>query len=316
MALENMWASDQIADQIFNDLTLIGHMEKPGNTVSATGGDHIIVPLMYAKNTTAKAYRGSDTLDVTPQDLVTSARFDWKQVAVSVVINGLEQLANGGPHQIKDILKTRLDNAKLSAKDKMNYYLFRDGTDESGKAPSGLDLLVPEGGAGTVGGIASGTYTWWKSKSKSAVGSFAANGFSELAKFILSCSKNRKSGYPTLILGTELFYAYFEAALQAKQQVLVGSSQAKADAGFAPLVYKGIDIEWDSDMPQDSGSKEKAYVLNTRYLKLYQHRDRNFKPGKFKEPPDQDHLVSQLLWAGELITNCRRHQGVFYGVEE
>ena len=50
------------------------------------GGESIVETVMYGKNTTAKSYSRYETLDTTPQDESTIARYNWKQYADSVTI--------------------------------------------------------------------------------------------------------------------------------------------------------------------------------------------------------------------------------------
>ena len=62
----------------------------------------------YAENDTAMWYSGLDLLNVTQQDVLSAAEFDWKQLAVSVIFSGLEQLQNSGKERVIDWLAARV----------------------------------------------------------------------------------------------------------------------------------------------------------------------------------------------------------------
>ena len=64
--------------------------------VKLNGGERIQVPLMYGTNSTVKSYRGYEQLDTTPQDGMTSAFYEWKEVAGTISISRLEQRQNSG----------------------------------------------------------------------------------------------------------------------------------------------------------------------------------------------------------------------------
>lgn len=315
-ALWNYWGTGKIADNIFNGLVLVEYMLKQGNVEYKKGGASILVPLAYAKNTTAKSYRGYDVLDVTPQDQITSAEFHWKQYSVSVSVSGLEKAQAGGPHEIFDPLKAQIELAEMSMRDKLNTDMFTDGTGNSSKEITGLKAVAPEDPTtGTYGGINRANEPWWRSITQSANGSFATNGRKKWLQMWKDVSLSRKSGVSSLILTTPNLHGYYELSLNANERFVMESSPRGGDAGFGPLSYKGIPVEYDHAMPQDSGSKEAAYWLNMNNLKIIIHKDKNFKPTPFKTPEDQDASVAQIQSYLEIVCNNSRHQGYSYGWE-
>ena len=53
------------------------------------------------------------------------------------------------------------------------------------------------------------------------------------------------------------------------------------------------------------------YFLNTKYLFLRPHRDRNFVPiGGDRQSVNQDAIVRLIGWAGNLTTSGAQFQGV------
>ncbi|NIS17887.1 MAG: phage major capsid protein, partial [candidate division Zixibacteria bacterium] len=54
------------------------------------------MPLMYGDNSTVKTHGGYSTLDTTPQDGMTTAFYEWAEVAGTISISRKEQRQNSG----------------------------------------------------------------------------------------------------------------------------------------------------------------------------------------------------------------------------
>ena len=152
--------SKTMADNVTNNNALLRHIDRNGNKMPATGRT-IVQELEYAVNSTTKWYSGYEVLDTSTSNVFTAAEFNYKQLAGNVVISGLEQVENSGPEQIFNLLKSRIRNLEKSLKNDMATALYADGTGTDSKELGGLQLLVPGTVGNTVGGINSGTYTFW-----------------------------------------------------------------------------------------------------------------------------------------------------------
>lgn len=314
LALWNYYGTGKIADQIFKGLVLFEWLRSKGRVEYKRGGDRILVPVMYAKSTNAKSYSGFDVLSTTPQDNFTTAEFQWKQSADSIVISGRELRAINGPGQVKDLLQARTENVELSLMDELNRQAYLDGTGNSSKDLLGLQAshaVAPT--TGTYGGLARSN-AWWQNY-QASVGSFAANGIKAMRTAWRKISQGRRSGISDLILTTSDAYGFYEAALEPKQEYQMVKSGVRGEAGFGPLTFKGIPIEFDENAPLIS-SNDIQWWLNSRYLKLIVHPDADLRPTAFKTPPGQDASVAQILFQGEMISNNLRHQGVLNGITE
>ena len=71
--------SKTLSDNVTNNNALLARINKAGNRKPASGRD-IIQELEYAENGTVEMYSNYDVIDTTPQDVLTSAVFDWKQL--------------------------------------------------------------------------------------------------------------------------------------------------------------------------------------------------------------------------------------------
>lgn len=307
--------SGKIADNIINGLVLLWYMTKSDAIKRIPGAPSILVPVYYKKSTATGFYRGRQVMNTSPQDGFTNVEYQWKQHYATVSLSGLELATAGGPDSIKHLANGRFEQALSSAKDDINDALFDDGSGDNFMAFTGLDGLVPENGQGAFGDVDSATSTndWWR-PNVVTVGSAAANLRKKLDELVLNCRKSRVEGKPSLIIGTTGFYLKAEDTLRTSgERYLLDRTQKEVDLGLAPLVYKGIPIEYDHQCPLD-GSDDQAWVLNFNYMKFYVHQGTVFRATKFVEPDDQDAFAAKILTYGEVGTNNRRHQGRLIGV--
>lgn len=309
--------SPEFQDNFFDGWALMKRL-KSLKAVDETlsGGALIKEFLMYGENTTAGSYRGYDVLDTTPQEGHTDVDYFVKQNGVSITISGLERSSIDGPMQVKNVLDSKIKQAQMSLRNKLNQQLFGDGSGNNYKEITGLKAITPEGGAGTYAGINSANETWWKASSKSAVGSFATNGRTAMVEFYKTLARSTLDGRPQLIIGTMNFHNFYEKSLQANERYILDSKSKNVDGGLGmDLMFKDVIVDYDFDCPVDSQSKEKAHWLNFRFLKWRVHKRYNFKVTPFQEPEDQDASVARILHYSELCTNNRRFQGLMYGID-
>jgi hypothetical protein len=146
----------------------LSRLKSKGQIKKLDGGYEIVRPLDYAENSTFQRYSGYDTLNISASDVLSAAKYDWMQAAVHVVASGRELRMNSGSNQIIDLAKSRLKNAMRTAANNMSVDLYSDGalTNQMG----GLKNIITTDGTGTVGGIVSGTYTWWKNQFQEMTG--------------------------------------------------------------------------------------------------------------------------------------------------
>jgi hypothetical protein len=71
----------------------------------------------------------------------------------------------------------------------------------------------------------------------------------------------------------------------------------------------GVPIICDGGM-NGSAPSSHLYLLNTEFLNLQRHRERNMKWLKDRVPVNQDALARICAWAGNLTTGGRRYHAV------
>jgi hypothetical protein len=296
--------SKTITDNVTNNNAGFAKMKAKGNVKNIDGGRTIYEPFSFASNSNVGWYSGYDTLTTGAADVIGGAEFSWKQAACPVVISGLEMLKNAGESQVFDLLEARLKVAEASMDNLMTTGFFSDGTGTGGKQLDGLAAAVdPTPSTGTYGGINSATSTnaFWRNyalDTGAVPGATTVLGHFNTAMANLTFGKDR----PDLIVVDDTVWAAVAAAMQTLQRF---SDPGTADAGFLSFKHMGAEIVLDGTCTDVT-----AYFLNTKYLHLKSHKDRNMVPlGKNRTSINQDAEVAILAWAGNMTCSGRRYQG-------
>ncbi len=104
----------KLEDNIFVGLPLYYWLNEKGRKKTLDGGYSIRVPLLYGENTTVGVYKDYDSLDVTPQEGITQANYEWGQASVSISISRAEERKNSGPHRLINLLESKTMQAEKS----------------------------------------------------------------------------------------------------------------------------------------------------------------------------------------------------------
>jgi hypothetical protein len=310
---DRSWGS-KVTDNVSNHNALLNIMKKKGKIKTVSGGYEIAEPIEYAENATYQRYSGYDSLDTSASDVLTSVKYDWQQVALHVTASGKEIRMNmGSKERMINLVKARKDNALRTAANNFSIDLYSSGalTNQIG----GLANIIQTNGEGTVGGIVSGTFTFWKNQFKEMTGTNLAaspsttNAASMKADMNnLWLSLNRGADKPDLIVMSHDFYALFELGEQQLQRY---ADADMAQAGFQTLKYKSANVIFD-DNTNFSTTQERAYFLNTDYLYLVQHKEAQWTMDEEKRPTNQDAIVVPMYWMGNLVCTNRSLQGILF----
>ena len=299
----------EIKDNVSKNNALLRRIYDKGNVRREDGGLTIVAPLDYAENNTYQRYSGYDVLNVGASDVISAAEYQWRQIAINVVASGLELRTNSGDSRIINLVKARLKNAIRTFKNNFSADIYSDGT--LANQVNGLQALVADAGTGTVGGIDSSTWTFWKNKVQSAAAPIQGGGAitpgsttMESLMLPLWLALTRGDDQPDLIVMDNNYFTFFE---QSQTSIKRYTDSTKADAGFVSLKYKGADVIFDggSGIPTNH-----AYFLNTDYLELVVHKDADMTVMDEMKPYNQDAAVVPVLWMGNLVCSNRSLQGV------
>jgi len=306
--------STRVADNVSKHNAFLNRLKDKGKIKTEGGGTEIALPLEYAENGTYQRYSGYDSLNTAASDVLTTAKYDWMQIALHVVSSGREIRMNMGNRQkMIDLVKARKGNALKTAANNLSIDVYSDGALPN--QIGGLANMIQTNGQGTVGGIDSGTFTFFRNKYLEATGTNNAASPSAANAATLKADMNRLwlplnrgADKPDLIVFSHDFYSLYELGEQQLQRYM---NEKMAESGFVGLRYKTADVIFD-DNANFSTTAEKGFFLNSDYLYLVQHSDAKWTPDEEKRPTNQDAVVVPIYWMGNLVCSNRSLQGVLF----
>jgi len=263
----------EIADNVSDHNALYRRL-KQRKKVTLQGGYEIVRPLDWNENPNYQRFSMYDTLAIGAGDVLSAAKFDWVNAAIHVAAAGEEMRKNNGPEEIFNLVKARINNAKRTAANNMSIDLYSSGalTNQMG----GLALIIQNDGGGTVGGILSTTYTFWKNQfyeipSANAWSKSNIKGYMNTL-WLRLCRGGDK---PDLIVSSHDFFSAYWESLQDLQRY---TSADSATSGFQELKYVTADVVFDDNV-NFATTAEKMYFLNTDFLELVFHNDAQWTVG-------------------------------------
>lgn len=305
----------QVADNITKHNALLRALRDRGNVkTDKSGGYEIQLPLAYAENATYQRYDGYDELNIGASDVLTSVKYDWRNIALHVTANGPELRMNNSEERMINLVKARLKAAQATAANNLSIDVYSDGalTNQIG----GLAHQITADGTGTVGGIVAGSYPFWKNKFGEVAGGDTAVDGADVGTALtyanlrtgmnkLWYSLNRGTDKPDILVASQDMYALYEGGLQDLQRYAQADT---AKLGFEELKYKSARIIFD-DNTNFGTTAELIYFLNTEYLYLMEHPDAQWQQGDEQKPVNQDAVVIPMYWMGQMCCNGRQFQG-------
>jgi len=285
-----------LVDNIFTARVLLEHLNSRGRIVMEEGGSQIIEPLVYAVNDTTGSYSGYDSIDLTPQEGISAAQYDWKQMAASIAISGIEEAKNRGSEAIIKLLNAKIMQSEESIKESLNDMLFASGTPgNSGKDFNGIGWIIDA--SNVVGNIDPATNDWWKSYEDNSV---AALTQAQMATAYNTAS--RGNDHPDLVVTTQTLFQAYEALLTPQVRY---QDTAKANLGFQNLMFKQTPVVFDVSC--GSGN---MFFINSKYLALTAMNGHWFTTSAFQQGTvaGVDARYALILAFGQLTCSNRARQ--------
>ena len=318
-----------LVDNILNACPVIYWLRSKGRTREEDGGERLVIPLSYGKNTTIKTLTsGYSPVDTTPQDNITSCYYTWCQIAGSITISHKELRQNSGKHKIINLLDAKTKDAEMSFIEILNKkaWAVSAATGEPQSIPDGVSI----DGSGTIGGINSATYAWWANQyTASTSDSTWAKIMAGMASTYNKCSKGGDGGgrsFPDAIFCTRRAYEVYETACRDKVRLY---DDKVADLGFGGLRFKGATMYWDEYTPISSSSAYTArtdpdaaegddagtmFFLNSKHTEMVIDKGSNMKIEPFITPENQLAKVAIIHIMYNICFSNRRKQGAYYDI--
>lgn len=308
--------SGTLADNLTNNNALLKRLKERGNVRPFSGGNVILEEIMYNDTTTnnANSYSGYELINISPDSPISAAQYSITQYADAVTMSGLEMLQNSGKEAIIDLLDGRMNVSEARLLNRIAGDIYLDGTGNGGKNITGLAAAVADTNTNTYGGIDRSTWTFWKNVSYSGVtNGGAAVSAANIQQYMtaLAIQLVRGNDKADLIVADNNYYSLYVNSLQAIQRI---ASADEGAAGFASLKFYGGGTSADVVLDGGIGGNATAnhmWFLNTKYIFLRPHKDRNFVPiGGERQAINQDAIVKLIGWAGNMTCSGAQFQGV------
>lgn len=319
-----------LTDNISKSNAFFYRIQENGMYESLDGGVAIQIPLMYALGT-ADWYEGYDTLNTDPTDGITSAFFDWRQLAVPVSISRKEERQNSSTDRIIDLLKSKIMQAELGIKERFGRASLQ-GSQASGGASLTTNDSSPFNGAlgveplpnlisntpsanAAIGNVNPSTATWWQNQfTQSALTSAnkASDFLFEMDKVYNNCAKG-PGGPPDFILVDQVTYQMLNTAYY---QVYRRMADSDDSFPFENIRFRRAVVTWDEFVPDtfngtltpNTGAGT-AFFINTKFCAVKYDAQTNFVATPFMKPVNQDARVAHILWMGNICISNRRKLG-------
>ena len=331
-------------DNISRSNKVVAWLKEHGQFRKQDGGERVKVALMHGLNSTADIYSGYGSLDTTPQDGITSAFFDWSQMAVSIAISRKEERQNSGSSKILGLLETKTTQAETSLKELLNNcvvagritasatdgrFLARVGKLDSGaQGPLPLAALIDGTAARSVsiGNINGATYGFWRNQVSTSGATTWKGFFGECNTLYNDCSKG-EGGNPDLIIDDQRTWEQYWNGLSNQERYVV-TDQRTIDilGGSDALKFRGAIRVWDEVVPDVETNAEvvdgigsfttgTSFFLNKNAMEFISDSQTDFITTPFVHPVGQDARVAEILWMGAIGINNRRKLGVMKSIQ-
>ena len=305
----------KVIDNIYESTVLFNRLR--GKARPWSGGQQIKIPTTIANRTALGSYSGFDTFDTTQEDVRIQFSVNPSQYYATVTVSGIQVALNKGDNAIVDLMATEFSDVARNFSEKLGEDIYLDGTGNNNKDIAGLQYHVDDATtAATYQGQSRSTYTNLKATRNAQSG---ALGFANLAADYDACQRGTDS--PTLGITTPAVWTIIEALVTPVHNMDINKSYPKLTPtgleqgtsmsyGYNSILYRGVPIIADEKCT--SGN---LYFLNENHFFLYTiSLDSKFVEGAkegfawtgWKKSINQDAIVGQLLWAGQIVGDSPR----------
>jgi len=280
------------------------------------GGKKVQKSTTLSGRTSGGSYSGFDAFITTQEDVRKLLSESPSQYYWDVALNGIQLATNKGKEAFVDVMAAEFEDVVKAIEDDMGTDLYGDGSGNNSKALNGLVYHVDDStNVTTYEGLSRSTYAKLKSTLTTQGGAIA---LSDLAADHDSAQVG--NDHPTIGVTTPAIFTLLEALMTFTYNVNVGAhfpnvasggaSGAHVQAGVSSIAYRGVPIISD-----EKCTAANFYFLNENHLFLYtlDHSPEMVSGSKegfawtgWKKSQNQDAIVGQILWAGQLFGDSPR----------
>jgi hypothetical protein len=273
------------------------------------GGISIAVPVMYAENGSYKRYSGADPLNTTQNEVFSVFQYSPKQIAINIQAHGREIAQNAGRSMNRDLVKSRVLNAKYSFENNFNEDILSDGSATNQIGGLGL-LIADDPTASSVGGVTRSSYSFTQNQRyRCTTDGGAAVTASNIVGYMdqLDVLIQTYRGSTKAIISDATMYTAYEGSVHPLQR-LNPQQGTLAKLGFRTYQYKDAEVVFE---PTTAGmSSATQFWIDPEVLELRYYAGRNLTRLPKRESWNQDASIEYLAWMGNLTCKNFRRLGV------
>jgi len=308
-----------VINQIWTDTPIMAWAKTKGRT--QPGGKKIFINVEYGRSTSnvKKGLSRGSTLDLTKQEIITEAWYEWDTYGSGVIRYRDDDLENSGKYAIFNLLQSYEDNMMNSFREVIEQDLLSDnGTSDDGW--HGLQYLIEDitnvadgsataAGSNTVGNINRADNAWWNNWGRNMTGKepivWIEHYMREQCDNVMAYSGQ----LPEVILGHYNAKNLYEDAIG---QTLRTTDVNLGDIGYRTVEYKGIPFLTSNYFDTDN---LRMYFIGRDALEMTYDPRMWFRATDWKEPLNQPFdYAKQVLAKGQFLIKKPRHTSVLYNI--
>jgi len=285
-----------LTDNIFNSRPLLEYLMSNGRVRTVDGGISIVEPLLLGPGE-ANSYGPWQQINVNAVAGISAAQYAWRQLYATIIISGLEEAQNNGKEQMINLLEAKVMQAEETLKNILSAMIY--GTRGASAIPAtdftSFTTLIDATAAcgGITPAAAPAPENQWRSPTwdaSSNTGTDAVGGaitmpgtaltspydggeLERALRHMYTLASDGGSEHVDAIFCGRAWFEAYEASLTPQVRY---TDTTKANLGFQNLMFKNVPITWDPDCPDGT-----ALGLNSKYVGLVLHSDRNFNQSPF-----------------------------------
>lgn len=284
-----------LTDNIFASRPLLEYLMSKGRVRTIDGGISIVEPLLLGPGE-ANSYGPWQQIQVNAVSGISAAQYAWRQLYATIIISGLEEAQNNGKQAMINLLEAKVMQAEETLKNVLSSMIWgtRGGAALATDFTAFTDLIDATAAAGGITPAAGpAPENLWRSPTWNAATNtgtdaegaaitvpgaamtspYDGSEVERILRRMFMLASDGGSDHVDAIFAGEGWYESYEASLTPQVRY---TDTAKANLGFQNLMFKNVPLFWDPDAP--SGT---ALGLNSKYIGLTIHSDRNFKQSPF-----------------------------------
>ena len=324
-AITNALYLPKFPQLVFDRNIIMNRLWKKGSKPSS--GEFIKQPVMY-KATKGGAYSPYEVFDVSAEDQITAARFDWKYYEVPITLSRDDILKNDGPEGVKKLMDAKMKLAGMKMSDDIATDLWDGTTSDSSKNITSIALMCDDNAGTLTSGngaqygnitrtdmLVGSRYTWDAKITSAGAADLDYDG--DFSGWMNTTYMSAVDGdiHPTIAIAHNDWLDRFWKDARPDQRFLDKSMLAM---GWVSMSFNGIPFVADLHLPAYTATdaNNRIYFLNEEFLDFVSHSKENMRFEPFAKPIDQNVSVAHVYWAGNMTTSaCHRH-AVLYNMAD